>query len=440
MWQRKDIFKKTAQLFGSDSHSLNSAGFRGREWISLFAEEFDLQFAVSNAGKKRGLQRRRKLLGDRERRAAKCTKAGDGGNFVQLHGEAYTLLRAPHCCRYLCGSVNRMCLMIVSNLCCVDWRWCRRAAGLIAVALVTSRLLPSASAQSGTVTRPAAKAASAESSESAAEKDSIGKDWVRLRKDPKGQVTGMQTAIVRYAKAGDKTAMPLHVDLIGAVHIADPGYYKQLNEQFQQYDALLYELVAPEGTVVERGRGTSNAHPIGAMQNVFKDLLELDHQLEDVDYTKKNFVHADMSPEDFQKAMKDRKDSFLQMYFRLIGTAMAHQTELGADGQSQDLEVFSALFAPDRARRLKIVLAKQLSEMESLMVSFGGEDGSVIITDRNKKALEVLKQRIDKGQKTIGIFYGAGHLADMDKRLRSEFGLEPVSVTWLTAWDLAEKK
>ena len=98
------------------------------------------------------------------------------------------------------------------------------------------------------------------------------------------------------------------------------------------------------------------------------------------------------------------------------------------------------MFAPDRPRRLKIILAKQLSEMESLMVSFGGEDGSVIITDRNKKALEVLKQQIAEGKKKIGIFYGAGHLSDMDKRLRKDFRLQPVSITWLTAWDLAAKK
>jgi len=318
---------------------------------------------------------------------------------------------------------------------------CRHAIGLAAIAIVTCQLMnSSASAQSATLARTAGKVATAEAANSTDGKDVIGKDWVRLSRDAKGQVTGMQTAIVRYVKPGDKTARSLHVDLIGAVHIGDPAYYKQLNESFKQYDALLYELVAPEGTVVEKGRGTSNAHPIGAMQNVFKDLLELDHQLEEIDYTKKNFVHADMSPDDFAKAMEDRQDSFLQMYFRLIGHAMAHQTELAAEGQSQDLEVFSALFAPDRARRLKVVLAKQLSEMESLMVSFGGEDGSVIITDRNKKALEVLKQRIGKGQKTIGIFYGAGHLADMDKHLRSEFGLQPVSVSWLTAWDLAESQ
>ena len=103
------------------------------------------------------------------------------------------------------------------------------------------------------------------------------------------------------------------------------------------------------------------------------------------------------------------------------------------------MELIAALFAPDRPRRLKIVLAKQLSEMESLMVSFGGEDGSVIITDRNKKALEVLKQQLAKGKKKVGIFYGAGHLNDMDKRLRQDFGLKPTTITWLTAWDLAPK-
>jgi hypothetical protein len=268
----------------------------------------------------------------------------------------------------------------------------------------------------------------------------LGKDWVRLDYDANGEVRGMQTAVVRYTNKPAAGKEPVQVDLIGAVHIADPAYYEKLNERFKRYDVLLYELVAPEGTIVEKGRGTSNAHPIGAMQNVFKDMLDLDHQLEDVDYTRPNFVHADMSPDDFKKAMEERNDSFLQMYFRLIGQAMAHQSEMSAKGESSDFDFFSALLAQDRPRRLKIVLAKQLSEMESLLVSFGGEDGSAIITDRNRKALAVLKTEIADGKKKIGIFYGAGHLTDMDKRLRSEFGLEPVSITWLTAWNLAAKK
>jgi hypothetical protein len=252
----------------------------------------------------------------------------------------------------------------------------------------------------------------------------------------------MQTAVVRYANAPPKNGpkqKPVTVDLVGAVHIGDIAYYRKLNDLFRQYDALLYELVAPQGTVVRPGRGTSNTHPVGAMQNAIKGFLELDHQLEYVDYTPANFVHADMSPDEFAKSMKDRNESFLQMYFRLMGQAMAHQEELAKNGAS-DFELLSALFADDRARRLKTVLAKQLSEMELLMVSFGGEQGSSIISERNKKALGVLKQQLADGKKRVGIFYGAGHLNDMDERLRKDFNLEPVSITWLNAWDLAEKK
>jgi hypothetical protein len=276
---------------------------------------------------------------------------------------------------------------------------------------------------------------------SAAETKDIGHDWVRVKYDSKGEPIAMQTAIVRYApvKSNGKPGGGVSVDLIGAVHIADVAYYRKLNKQFMQYDALLYELVAPEGTKVPLGRGTSNGHPIGAMQNMAKDFLELDHQLEYVDYTRPNFIHADMSPDEFAQAMKDRNESFLQMYFKLLGSAMAEQSRMAAKGDSNDLDLITALFANDRPRRLKIILAKQLSEMESLMVSFGGEEGSVIISDRNKKALAVLKTQMASGKKHVGIFYGAGHLSDMDKHLRADFHLQPASITWLNAWDLAAK-
>ncbi len=89
----------------------------------------------------------------------------------------------------------------------------------------------------------------------------LGKDWVRLDYDANGEVRGMQTAVVRYTNKAAAGKDPVQVDLIGAVHIADPAYYEKLNERFKHYDVLLYELVAPEGTVVEKGRGTSKCAP-----------------------------------------------------------------------------------------------------------------------------------------------------------------------------------
>jgi hypothetical protein len=273
--------------------------------------------------------------------------------------------------------------------------------------------------------------------------DILGKDWVRVRYDKKQEPLAMEAAIVRYVPVKPDPrgkGTPLSVDLVAAVHIGDAAYYDALNQRFEAYDALLYELVAAEGTVVERGRGTSNAHPLGALQNAMKSMLALEHQLEQVDYTKKNFVHADMSPDQFMQAMKDRNEGFLQMYMRLLGHSLGAQSKMAAKGESPDVAVFAALFAEDRPLRLKKVLSQQLADTEEMLTSFGGEEGSVLITDRNKAALKVLKQEIAAGKKRIAIFYGAGHLADMDKRLREEFGLKPVEITWLTAWDLAPQR
>src|SRR4051812_9959897 len=57
-----------------------------------------------------------------------------------------------------------------------------------------------------------------------AEDPKLGQDWVRLDYDGTGQVRGMQTAIVPYSsyKAGSKNSAA-EVDLIAAVHIADPA-------------------------------------------------------------------------------------------------------------------------------------------------------------------------------------------------------------------------
>jgi hypothetical protein len=63
------------------------------------------------------------------------------------------------------------------------------------------------------------------------------------------------------------------------------------------------------------------------------------------------------------------------------------------------------------------------------------EKGSVIVVERNKVALDVLKKEIARGRKHLGIFYGAAHLTDMEQRLL-EMGFKREKEEWLTAWDL----
>lgn len=290
---------------------------------------------------------------------------------------------------------------------------------------------------------PPADAATIEARETAAaDAPALGEKWVRLLTDKEGEPLAMETAIVRYVPAKaikkGKSAEDYdqYVDLVGAVHIGDKRYYRDLNRRFKQYDAVLYELVAPQGTKVPRGRGTSNSHPLGALQNGMKSMLEVEHQLEQIDYTGDNMVHADLSPDEFLQSMTNKEEGFAQMYFRLLGASMAQQSQ--ANASNSDFDFMSAMFAEDRPRQLKLAMAKQFEGMETLMTGFSGPDGSTLITERNKRALEVMEEQLEAGEKKLAIFYGAGHLSEMHDQLEKDFDMKPVSVEWVEAWDLRE--
>lgn len=263
--------------------------------------------------------------------------------------------------------------------------------------------------------------------------NSPAENFIRVRKGEDNRPAAMETSIVRYT---GPTRPGVVVDLIGAIHIADQAYYDELNKLFEKYDIVLYELVAPEGTRVPKGgRKEGTSHPLGLMQGGMGSILELKHQLDCIDYTKDNLVHADMSPAEFSKTMDQRGESFLQMFLRMMGQGVAQS---GAGGGMNDAALIMALFSPDRATKLKSLLAEQFQNLEGHMAVLDGPEGSTIITERNRKCLEVLTKQLDAGKKKIGIFYGAGHLPDMQRRLATDYQLHRTTEQWLTAWQLQQ--
>jgi hypothetical protein len=258
--------------------------------------------------------------------------------------------------------------------------------------------------------------------------------YLRVVHDAQERTIGLETAVVSFGPAAAPAA-DLQVDLVAAVHIADKKYYQELNKRFEGYDAVLYELVAPEGTRIPKGgrkdQGAGNM--LSAVQLGMKDLLELEFQLDQVDYTRKNLIHADLSPDEFLKSMQDRKEGFTDIFARLLAYALAKEAQ-GGDGG--DMQLLMALFDKDRSLALKRVMADQFQEMEGMTAVLDGPNGSTLIARRNERAMEVLKKQIAAGTKKIAIFYGAGHMADMEKRLRTDFALKPKETQWLRAWDM----
>jgi hypothetical protein len=260
--------------------------------------------------------------------------------------------------------------------------------------------------------------------------------FLRIARDKKNVPLAMETAIVRFAPAaGERTPT---VDLVAAVHIADAAYYRQLNREFQAYDAVLYELVAPEEAKTPKPGDHPSNNPISLLQNGMKDLLDLEYQLKGIDYTCKNMVHADMSPDEFARSMQSRGESPWTMLGRLLAYGMAHENRAG-DVSGGDLLI--AMFAEDRALALKRLLAQQFQQSDDALAALEGPKGSTLISGRNQVALGVLRKEIAAGKKKIAIFYGGGHMPDFQKRLQDDFAMKPINTRWLTAWDLnAETK
>lgn len=267
------------------------------------------------------------------------------------------------------------------------------------------------------------------------EKKNKPAEYIRVRKNEKGRSQAMETAISHF-KGKNSKGEEIQVDLIGVVHIGEKDYYEQLNKLFEKYDVVLYELVAPEGTVVPKGgRGEGEgANPLSLVQTSMKDALALEFQLEHIDYTKENFRHADMSPEEFLESMNENNESFAGMFFKMIGASMAAQNSKNAPN---DTEMLFALMSPDREYRLRKMMAEQMKNSDVAMAAFGGKEGSTIIHKRNGKAFEVMEKEIKNGKKKIAIFYGAGHLEDMHERLEKDYKMKETGERdWLTAWRL----
>ena len=257
------------------------------------------------------------------------------------------------------------------------------------------------------------------------------RDFLRYVQDD-NRPAALQTAIIRFE--GDGPGAPV-VDLVSAVHVADAAYFQSLNSQFRQYDAVLYELVAdPDSSEPQARPGAMGLGLVSSMQGGMTQFLALSHQLEQVDYSAANFVHADLTPKQFSEAMTKRGESFLTLLLRVWFTAL---TTPGMAQPMSDADLFSALIASDRTQAFKVLLARQFADMDQMMAAMsGGDGGSALIHDRNTRALQVLREQLAAGHRRIAIFYGAGHMVDFSARLMREFDLVPVSQRWLDAWNL----
>lgn len=216
----------------------------------------------------------------------------------------------------------------------------------------------------------------------------------------------LETAVVHYERDdGDR------VDLIGVLHVGDADYYAELERRFAGYDAVLYEMIKAAGAdPTHRGGG----NPLSFLQTAICRGLDLQFQLDSIDYGADNFVHADLTAERFAQRWEERNESVWKLVMRAL-TA-------GNQGGAEELtpaELLDIVRSKDRRARMKMVMADVFADADSMLAGLAqpdaeGRDQSMLIGERNLAALEIMERELEDGERQVALFYGAGHAPDFN--------------------------
>lgn len=251
--------------------------------------------------------------------------------------------------------------------------------------------------------------------------------FTRLTRDEKGQLDSFETSFVTYASADGSR----QVTLVAAIHIGEKQYYRELNRRFQDYDTVLFEMVGDGDPRPVSARESGGL--IGRIQRLSALLMRLEFQIGSINYHAPNFVHADMTSEEFNAAMRRRRDGLLVWFLRTYGYEMTCRETPNPEAEILFLKL---LVSPHKCQILRQLNAPGVADIRSTLIPVEGKHGSSLVADRNAKALQILQSELDSGKKNVAIFYGAAHLPGMAEKLQTDFHLHPKKIEWLQCWKL----
>jgi hypothetical protein len=263
--------------------------------------------------------------------------------------------------------------------------------------------------------------------------------------------------------------------LVGTSHIGEQSYYQELQKLLNSQTLVLYEGVnaeahkrrvrkparapvhpAPEADVDGSASPEKHASDGPSMQVTMAKSLGLVFQLDAIDYDRTNFLNSDLSIREIQNLMAGVEKNtpapppgegsapgnpsfgYLMQIMdesSLLGSLM----KMGMQfiGSNPKLQAMAKLTLIETLGRLK----GEFSEMRGLTPDLK-QLIKVLIDARNQNVVEDLKIELTTIPRrgSIAVFYGTGHMENMQKRITSELNYQPAGEIWLTAFSVDVKK
>lgn len=165
------------------------------------------------------------------------------------------------------------------------------------------------------------------------------------------------------------------------------------------------------------------------MQRELARMLGLEFQLDRIDYAKPNWVVSDMTFAELEQALARRgvTDGMVQSSLRGGGlSSEAISTVMSI------LKFMDAASGGSASEAVKVLMVQVLGSKTATDGDMLGEEGRVILEDRNEVVWNDLQTRLGSSPpQRIAIFYGAAHMADFAQRLKHA-GYTAGPATWST--------
>jgi hypothetical protein len=268
--------------------------------------------------------------------------------------------------------------------------------------------------------------------------DAPPQSYMRVAR-PDSNTVALQIAARRFVPSKGRGPV---IWLSGASHVGDSNYYAALQKHLDAQALVLFEGVGAKDNKARFDPGQEVS-----IQHTMAESLGLVFQLSAIDYDRPHFRNSDLTIAQLQQlltggATTNRADGSAgatagEEFEQLVGI-MDGSSFLGTLLHA-GLKLIGS--SPKLQALTKVMLIEILGQLKGDMSQLKGVPPEiqrlleVIIHERNRVVFEDLKAelRTFNPPRSISVFYGAGHMADLERLLRDELKYRPLNEVWLTA-------
>ena len=240
----------------------------------------------------------------------------------------------------------------------------------------------------------------------------------------------LEVALRRFVPAGRGIGTS-EVWLVGVTHLGTSNYYARLQQFLDRQDLVLFEGI---GAKNKQFRSTQSEG--FSLQPALAKALGLRFQLTTINYDQPRWENSDLSVAELIRRLPPDQETggFKQLMAVFDGE--------GALGGIAKLGVSLLALSPRLQASAKLMLIETLGGFDGQMpdtTELGFDTKEllrVLIEERNAVVVRDLRAALKESHliHRIAVFYGAGHMVDLEHRLRQELALVPVEDQWLRAF------